>query len=108
MPITPHATIGPREQVWSFGWLVNRLLERRPSAIAVPGTWLISFPFVLPALAALMALALLTPAEDLIYTLIAAIPTMLFATCCAILAVRVTRAYYRGHPDASGSREPAP
>ncbi len=31
MPLTSYSTIGPMEQVWAFGWLVNRLLVQRPS-----------------------------------------------------------------------------
>ncbi len=107
MPVTSHATIGPLEQVWAFGWLINRLLERRPSAMTVLGTWLISFPFLIPAIPILVLLPLLTPVEDLPHMLIGVIPTAIFATCHAILVVRVTWAYYRGEPDASGSQHPA-
>jgi hypothetical protein len=107
MPITSHATIGPLEQVWSFGWLINRLLERRPSAIAVLGTWLISLPFLVPVLPTIVALPLLAPSEYVIHTLIGAIPMAVFAMCYVILVVRVTLAYYRGHPDAPGSPNPA-
>jgi hypothetical protein len=104
MPVTGHATIGPLEQVWSFGWLINRLLERPPSAIAVLGTWLISIPFLLPVIPVLVFLPVVTPVDELPRTLIGVIPTALVAVCYGLLVVRVTWAYYRGKPDAERCR----
>ncbi|MHC5006156.1 MAG: hypothetical protein ACYTGF_02240, partial [Planctomycetota bacterium] len=92
--------------VWAFGWLINRLLERPPSAMAVLGTWLISLPFLIPAIPTLFVLLLLTPLDDLPHTLIGIIPTVVFAACHAILVVRVTLAYYRDEPDVPGSQHP--
>jgi hypothetical protein len=102
MPVTTHATIGPMEQVWSFGWLINRLLERPPTAMTVLGTWLVSFPFVLPAIPMLLLVPFLTPLDELPHMLIGFIPTAIVAVCYAVLVVRVTVAYYRGKPSIAG------
>ncbi|MHC4100527.1 MAG: hypothetical protein ACYTAU_12375 [Planctomycetota bacterium] len=107
MPITSHATIGPLEHVWAWGWFINRLLERRPSTMTVLGTWLISLPFLIPAIPTLLVLPPLTPVDDLPHTLIGVIPTAIFAACHGLLVVRVTWAYYRGEPNASGSHQRA-
>ncbi len=109
MPISSHSTIGPLEQVWSFGWLINRLLERRPSALAVLGTWLISFPFLFSVLMYLTALRFDIGDNGVLYTLIAAVPMTVLAVCYGMLVIRVTIAFYRVPPspttEAEGSEQ---
>jgi hypothetical protein len=110
MPVTSHATIGPLEQVWSFGWFINRLLERPPTAMTVLGTWLIAFPLVLPAIPMLVLMPLLTPPDELPHMLIGVIPTAVLALCYGILVVRVsgrTIGASRMRP-AHGNRPPEP
>jgi hypothetical protein len=95
MPLTGYSTIAPLEQVWAFGWFVNRLLSTRPSRWVLIGTWALA----LPALLSLAAIALsivtvsyaLSPGTGLCYFT----PALLLDVLYLVLVARVTRSYFR-------------
>ncbi len=123
MPLTMYSTVSPLEQVWAFGWFINRLLSQRPTRLALVGTWVLA----IPALAGLIGVAtevLYSPGTGGVrfvlesngqgYTepvyepagllrMLFAIPWLLMAFCYIALPVRVTLHYCR--PKASGSPE---
>ncbi len=98
MPLTAHAMIGPMEQVWAFGWFINRLLSGRPSLLAVIGTWVIGLHGVLALVG--MVLAIVLPTRS-------GLPTahgfvfegealgVLISVLYMLLVVRVTYGYVR-------------
>ena len=46
MPLTMYSTVSPLEQVWAFGWFINRLLSQRPTRLMVVGTWALGIPWI--------------------------------------------------------------
>jgi hypothetical protein len=103
MPLTGYSTIAPLEQVWAFGWFVNRLLSTRPSRRVLVGTWVLA----LPALLSLAAIALsivtisyaLSPGTGLCYIT----PALIFDALYLVLVARVTRSYFRSRPTPSAT-----
>ncbi len=98
MPLTAHAMIGPMEQVWAFGWFINRLLSGRPSLLAVIGTWAIGLPGVLAVVGMVLAIVIsprsvVSTAGDLAFA--GQAPAILVAVLYALLVVRVTYGYFR-------------
>jgi len=94
MPITSHSTIGPMEQVWALGWLVNRLLSQRPTTFAVVGVWFLALPSLVMFMGLPIALALAVTNGSVGEAMIGLI-SMVIAGCYVLLAVRVTLSYLR-------------
>ncbi len=96
MPLTAHAMIGPLEQVWAFGWFINKLLSGRPSLLALIGTWLIGLPGVLLLVGTVLAIVI-SPRSTVSSALVFAgqAPAILVAVLYALLVVRVTYGYLR-------------
>jgi hypothetical protein len=94
MPLTVYSTVAPLEQVWAFGWFINRLLSGRPSRLALIGSWAIA----LPSLLSMAALVLSIVAEPSILSSGSGLgylsPTLLFQILYLMLVVRVTHAYF--------------
>ena len=95
MPITSHATIGPMEQVWALGWLINRLLAQRPSAFALVGTWVLAVPAALGLLGIPFTVAIAAGTDVFGDVLLSGIPGFLCSLCYVLLAGRVTLSYFR-------------
>jgi hypothetical protein len=94
MPITSHSTIGPMEQVWALGWLVNRLLSQPPTTFAVVGVWGLALPYLVIFMAAPFSLALAARTGHVGNMMIGVI-SLLVAGCYLLLAFRVTLSYLR-------------
>lgn len=95
MPITGYSTIGPMEQVWALGWLINRLLTQRPSGLAVVGTWVLAAPAALGLLGISFTVAVARGTDVFGGVLLAGIPGFLCSACYVLLAGRVTFSYFR-------------
>jgi hypothetical protein len=83
------------EQVWSFGWLINRLLTQRPSVLALLGTWALAVPALLGLLGIPFTVGLTAGTGDLGDVLLSGIPGLLCSFCYVLLAARVTLLYFR-------------
>lgn len=94
MPVTSHATIGPMEQVWAFGWFVNRLLDQRPTAFTVVGVWCMALPWLVVFLTIPLSVAFAVHGgvDD---ALLSGAVSLLVASCYLLLAVRVTLSWLR-------------
>ncbi len=95
MPITSHSTIGPMEQVWAFGWFINRLLNQRPSTFVVVATWIMAV-LSLAMLVGIPSTVIFTVASgDWLEVMFPGVVGFLGSACYLLLAVRVTRSYFR-------------
>ncbi len=88
------------EQVWAFGWLVNRLLSQPPSAFTVAGVWGMALPSLVVLLAAPLSMTAAVNSGSVGSALIGSV-SLLVACCYLILAVRVTLSYLRLRPRSS-------
>ncbi len=108
-PLTMYATAGPLEHVWTYGWLINRLLSNpRPSTITLIGTWLISLPMLLVLPPVLMGLLLNPMEQSLLERVLVNGPLLLIEVCFLLLVARVTIAYLRSPHLSESSPEEAP
>jgi hypothetical protein len=99
MPITSHSMIGPMEQVWSWGWLISKLLSQRPSAFTLVGTWVLAVPALLGLLGIPFTVVGAAGTDDFGNVLVAGIPALLYSFCYVLLAGRVTLSYFRHRGD---------
>ena len=97
MPITSHSTIGPMEQVWALGWLINRLLSRRPSAFVVVGVWFMAIPSLPVFLMVPMSIHFSVQSHSM-WGGLTGLVSLLVSGCYLLLAVRVTLSYLRRPP----------
>ena len=107
MPITSHSTIGPMEQVWSLGCLVNRLLYRRPSVFTLLGTWVLAVPALLGFLGIPFTIVITAGTDDFGDVLLSGIPGLLCSFCYVLLAGRVTLSYFRHRGDPTAASDDA-
>jgi len=100
MPLTMYSTVSPLEQVWAFGWFINRLLSQRPTLLTVVGTWALGIPWIVVLMGPVVVLFGMPRGvrrfeySDLLFGL----PSIIIAICYLLLMVRVTLRYCRQKP----------
>lgn len=102
MPLTMYSTVSPLEQVWAFGWFINRLLSQRPTLLTVVGTWALGIPWIVALMGPVVVLLGVAggvrryeiAGSDLLF----GIPSFIIAVCYVVLMVRVTLRYCRSKP----------
>ena len=103
MPLTMYSTVSPLEQVWAFGWFINRLLSQRPTLLTVVGTWALGIPWIVVSMGSVVVLfAMPGGVRRFEYAgfseLLFGLPSIIIATCHVLLMVRVTLRYCRAKP----------
>ena len=86
------------EQVWAFGWFVNRLLSQPPSAFTVVGVWCMALPSLVVILTVPLSVAFAAPSGSVGSPLVSGVVALLVASCYLLLAARVTLSYLRHRP----------
>jgi len=95
-----YSTVSPLEQVWAFGWFINRLLSQRPTLLTVVGTWALGIPWIVALMGPVVVLFGMPRGvrrfeySDLLFGL----PSIIIAICYVLLMVRVTLRYCRQKP----------
>lgn len=95
-PITAHASIGPMEQVFSYGRMCQRAMSGKPKFVAVLGMWLIFGPQIsLIVLVLALAASGRIDSDGLVWDLIKIALIIGLLVLYSAILWKVTRRYVR-------------